>query len=145
MRATDPRLLVLALTLLGGTVGCTKPSAAAPKAEKVEASVLERAQGAERSHVRLTSQAAGRLEIATAKILAAPGSARSVPGSALIYDEQGATWVYMQDGPLRYLRVPVTVQATSGAVLHLSAGPAVGTAVVTTGAAELYGAEAGVH
>ena len=145
MRPTDPRTVVLALTLLAGAVGCTKPAAAAPKAEKVEASVLEHAQGEERSHVRLTSQAAERLEIATAKVLAVSGGVRQVPASAVIYDEQGGTWVYRQDGPLRYLRVPVTVQATSGAALHLSAGPGVGTAVVTRGVAELYGAEFGVH
>ena len=37
-----------------------------------------------------------------------------------------------------------TVETIEGDVAHISAGPATGTLVVTTGAAELYGAEIGV-
>ena len=40
--------------------------------------------------------------------------------------------------------VGVTVEEIEGDVAHISAGPPTGTLVVTTGAAELYGAEIGV-
>ena len=46
--------------------------------------------------------------------------------------------------PLVYLRAEITIDEITGETAVLSAGPPIGTSVVTTGAAELYGAEIGV-
>ena len=43
-----------------------------------------------------------------------------------------------------YIPAPMVVDDIAGDTARLSAGPAAGTQVVTTGAAELYGAEIGV-
>ena len=52
------------------------------------------------------------------------------------------------DSPARVLfglqRAPITVDRVDGETAYLVKGPAVGTAVVTVGAPELYGAEYGV-
>jgi hypothetical protein len=45
---------------------------------------------------------------------------------------------------LTYLRAAVRVTHTDQALVFLADGPAVGTAVVTVGAAQLYGEELGI-
>lgn len=67
-----------------------------------------------------------------------------IPYSALIYDVKGDAWAYTNPEPLTYVRAPVTIDYIDGEWAYLSEGPAEGTAVVTLGAAELYGAETGV-
>ena len=76
--------------------------------------------------------------------MAGSGSALTVPYAAVIYDAKGATWSYVNTAPLVFLRSQITVDEIDGDTAVLSAGPSVGTSVVTTGAAELYGAEIGV-
>ncbi len=63
------------------------------------------------------------------------------PYSALYYDGKGATWVYVQKKPLVYERQRVDVERIVGEWAVLNDGPAVGTEVVTVGAALLFGAE----
>ena len=72
------------------------------------------------------------------------GYGASVPYAAIVYDAQGKTWTYVNEQPLVYKRAEITVDDISGDTARLSAGPPAGTQVVTTGAAELYGAEIGV-
>ena len=67
-----------------------------------------------------------------------------VPYSAVIYDLQGATWVYVSPEPLVFVREPVTIDYIQGDLAVLSDGPPVGTEVATVGVAELYGADTGV-
>lgn len=67
-----------------------------------------------------------------------------VPYAALIYDARGAAWVYTNPSPFVFVRHPVAIVAIAGSEAILGNGPAVGTAVVTVGAAELYGTEFGV-
>ena len=64
-----------------------------------------------------------------------------VPYAALLYDASGKTWVYTNPAPRVYQRQAVTVAKVEGGMVTATAGPAVGTAVVTVGAAELFGAE----
>jgi hypothetical protein len=64
-----------------------------------------------------------------------------VPYSAVYYDAKGAPWVYVNTAPLVYERQRVTVQRVVGNSAVISDGPAVGTQVVTVGAALLYGTE----
>ena len=62
----------------------------------------------------------------------------------MLYDAAGTTWVYATREPLSYLREPITVDDIEDDQAVLTDGPAAGTAVVTVGAAELYGTELGV-
>ena len=59
-------------------------------------------------------------------------------------DTTGVTWVYTMPQPLTFIRQKVVLVKVSGPDATLSEGPPVGTAVVTKGVAELYGAELGV-
>jgi hypothetical protein len=64
-----------------------------------------------------------------------------VPYSALYYDGKGTPWVYVNTRPLVFERQRVGVERVVGDLVVLSAGPPIGTPVVTVGASLLYGAE----
>jgi len=64
--------------------------------------------------------------------------------AAVLYDKNGATWVYAETAKLIFQRKPVTVVRVDGDRAVLSSGPTVGSAVATVGAAELRGSEDGV-
>jgi hypothetical protein len=67
-----------------------------------------------------------------------------VPYDAVLYGVHGETWVYSNPEPLVYVRLPIVIDFIEGDLAYLSEGPEVGTAVVTVGAAELFGTETGV-
>jgi hypothetical protein len=67
-----------------------------------------------------------------------------VPYAAVLYGVHGETWVYSNPEPLVYVRLPIVIDFIEGDLAFLSEGPQVGTAVVTVGAAELFGTETGV-
>jgi len=64
-----------------------------------------------------------------------------VPYGAVYYDAKGNAWVYVNPTPLVFERQRIAVERVVGDWAVLSEGPAVGTSVVTVGAALLYGAE----
>src|SRR5919108_1041428 len=66
---------------------------------------------------------------------------RTVPHSAVIYDPRGDAWVYTNPEPLVFVRHRIKVDYVDGDLAVLSDAPPPGTAVVMTGAAELFGAE----
>jgi hypothetical protein len=79
------------------------------------------------------------------QVLSAPEALRKVvPYAAVLYGVHGETWVYSNAEPLAFVRQPITVDYIEGDLAILSEGPPVGTAVVTVGAAELFGTETGV-
>jgi hypothetical protein len=94
--------------------------------------------------VTFTATAAQRADVRTARVRAS-GRLTSIPYAALIYDEDGNTYTYVSPKPLVYVREPIVVERISGARVLLRHGPPTGTAVVTTGAAEVYSAEFGVE
>ena len=67
-----------------------------------------------------------------------------VPYEAVIYDLNGDSWIYTNPEPLIFVRAAVEIDYVEADLAVLAKGPPLGTAVVTTGAAELYGAEFGV-
>lgn len=69
------------------------------------------------------------------------GVRKVVPYSAVLYDPRGKTWVYTSPEPLVFVRQPIVVDFIEGDRAVLKEGPAVGTEVVTAGAAELFGVE----
>ncbi len=128
--------LAVAALALGG---CNSASTSAPKVEAI--TIEEQESGLK--ILTLSEKAAERLGVVTAPV-AASGSSMTIPYAAVVYDAEGATWAYINETPLVYTRAAITVEEIDGDVARLSAGPASGTPVVTTGAAELYGAEIGV-
>ena len=67
-----------------------------------------------------------------------------VPWSSVLYDLHGNTWLYTSPEPLSFVRHSIIVDYVDGELAVLSHGPPAGTAVVTTGATELFGTEFGV-
>lgn len=105
--------------------------------------------GTDLQRVTLTERAAQRLDIKTDFVRAAPispkGSGQTmIPYAAVLYDADGATWTYTNPEPLGYVRHSISVDSITGDQAILLDGPPVGTAVVTTGGAELLGVEFGV-
>jgi hypothetical protein len=56
----------------------------------------------------------------------------------------GNGWVYTYPEGLCFIRAAVTIERIEGDIAVLTAGPELGTKVVSQGAALLYGAEFGV-
>ena len=105
---------------------------------------VEELGGAEPTRETLTEDAAKRLDIQTAQAqdTEVNGAKRTViPYASIIYDTDGATWVYLNPEPLTFVRHPVTVDDIKGEQAFLSDTLPAGSAVVTVGVAELYGAE----
>ena len=96
----------------------------------------------------LTQQAVHRLGIATVPVRTAQaaldgrsGTYRVIPYSAVVYDNDGSTWAFVNTAPRTYVRQRITVGAIQGRTAVLTAGPAAGAAVVTVGVPELLGTE----
>jgi membrane fusion protein, heavy metal efflux system len=67
----------------------------------------------------------------------------AVAEGSVVYDVQGAAWVYVEEAPRVYRRVAVEPVRTQGGYTLLARGPASGARVVKAGAAELFGTEFG--
>jgi hypothetical protein len=125
---------------------CTQTSAEATGG--AEPAKVEHVEGSsDVSRLTLTAKAAERLGIQTAQVReqkVAGKQRKVIPYGALLYDSKGDTYVYVTARPLTYVREPVTVDYIGAGSVVLTDGPAAGTAVVSVGAAELYGTETGV-
>jgi hypothetical protein len=131
-----PQLSACTQTSAEGSTGGAEPA----KVEHVEGSE-------EVSRLTLTPKAVERLGIQTTPLSEATVAGKKrkvVPYGAVLYDADGKTSVYVSSAPNTYVREPITVDYIEGDRAVLSAGPAAGTAIVTVGAAELYGTETGV-
>ena len=64
-----------------------------------------------------------------------------IPWSSLVTDINGGTWVYQSLGEQKFARKRVQVRYVVGNDAVLASGPAVGTKIVSEGAAELFGTE----
>ncbi|MCB0064219.1 MAG: hypothetical protein KDE19_18980 [Caldilineaceae bacterium] len=124
-------------------VGCGASAAAYTKVEPYE--LIKNDDGI--NTVILTEKAMERLQMASAAVTeeALNGDARLVvPYHALIYDNDGGTWVYTNPEERTYKRAAVTVEHIEGNKVYLTDGPAVGTQVAIASVAELYGTDTGV-
>ena len=142
--ANGGRRLLVVVGILGLMLAAcgTSTSDAAPTEPPV---VVEENEASGLSRLSLSARAAERLGIATEAVTAAPtGSGTAVPYAAILYDKDGETWTYTSPEERVYVRSAITVQTIADGVAILSAGPPVGTAVVTVGTAELWGVETGV-
>jgi hypothetical protein len=101
---------------------------------------VEPLAGSDVKRVTFTAEGARRTGLETAPVRA-DGDRTLVPYAAVIYDPEGRTFVYTSPERLTYVRREIAVESIEGDAAFLSEGPAAGTEVVTTGAAEVYGAE----
>jgi hypothetical protein len=134
-------VLVASLALLGSAEGDTTGGGDGAPAK------VEHVDGSDLARITLTEQAGQRIDVQTAAVRGARvgGAGRIVvPYSSLLYDAEGATWVYTSPEALVFERTSVTVDEIRGERVFLSAGPPRGTSVVTVGATELWGSEFGV-
>ncbi|MEO6445327.1 MAG: efflux RND transporter periplasmic adaptor subunit [Gemmatimonadaceae bacterium] len=67
----------------------------------------------------------------------------TVPWAAVVFDHDGGTWVYERVAPRQYTRRRVAIGTVSGGWAEVRSGIGPGAAVVTDGAAELWGTEFG--
>lgn len=125
----------LALTGCGGSAGADSGPA--------DVASVETPSNGGPGIVTLVEAAAKRLDIRTTPVAAGPAGL-VVPYSAVVYEPDGSSWVYVQTKELTYQRAPVTVSSIAGDQVTVSAGPQVGTQVVSQGAAELVGVETGI-
>ena len=125
----------LALGACNSGGGTSEPTAEAITIVEDEASGLKT--------LTLSEKAAERLGVETVAVDGA-GTQLTIPYAAVVYDAQGKTWTYVNESALTYKRAEITVAEIDGDTVHITAGPPTGAMVVTTGAAELYGAEIGV-
>jgi hypothetical protein len=90
--------------------------------------------------VTLTQEGADRIEIATGQVGRRAGQ-KAIPYAALLYEKDGSAFVYANPRGLTYVRAHIEIDRVAGDRVLLREGPAVGTRVVTTGAAQVHGAE----
>jgi hypothetical protein len=114
---------------------------------KIESAHTEHEAGEEFTLVTFTEKAVERIGVETGEVREIPVSRshgdkrKVVPYASLLYDPYGKTWVYISPKPFNYVRRPVEVDYIEGDLVVLLDGPPVGTVVVTTGTAEVYGTE----
>jgi hypothetical protein len=106
-----------------------------------EPAVLQPITGSDAKRVVLTAEGARRIGLQTAPVQRDGARRRVLPTAAVLYDEEGAPFTYTNPAPLTFVRVKLAITNVAHRRAVLSAGPPVGTAVVTTGAAEVYGTE----
>ena len=126
-----------ALPLMGCDRAPATTKAAAPAAAKAELGP----GGVKR--IKLTDLETKRLGIAFVEVTKT-GERLTVPYNTLLYDASGGEWAFSNPEPNIYMRTGLKVEAIEGDKVFLAKGPAVGTKLVTDGAAELYGIEFGV-
>ena len=105
---------------------------------------VEHFEGAMPARVTLTEEAVKRLDIKTDVVCDEEIDGimrRVIPYASVLYGLGGETWTYTNPEPRVFVRHSITVDRVGGDQAVLSNGPPSGTAVVTVGAAELYGAE----
>jgi hypothetical protein len=147
MRRRNRWIVAAVVLIIAGLqlVACGQTPAAT--ANKPKPANVEKIEGTEFNRVVLTEKAAQRLNIQTAAVREEQvnGAQRKViPYSAVIYGLNGETWTYTNPQPLTFVRQPITVDHIEGDLAVLADGPSAGTAVVTVGVPELYGADTGV-
>lgn len=138
--------LVAAATLVAALAGplaaCAEVAASTHKTQEPVVTESIGTTGVKR--LTLTGKAAERLAITTAPVTDAGGGRLAVPYAALLYLPDGTTFVYTNPDGTSYVRAPIAVQSITGDQVVLTSGPPVGTRVVTTGGAELWGVEFGI-
>lgn len=128
-------IMVAALPLAGCGKGTAKTVPEAPATVEKQESGIGR--------ITLKVRAAERLGIEFVEVTKS-GQRLEAPYAALLYDASGGEWVFISPQPNVFTRTEIKVELIEGDRLYFSKGPAAGTKLVTSGAAQLYGIEFGV-
>ena len=116
--------------------------AEAVEVEHYQASKITPAKDGGHPTVTLTKLGAEQIGLETVAIAKAPNGQTSIPYAALLYDAHGGQpYVFVNTEGLSFHREDVTVDKVTDDMVELSAGPAAGTRVVTTGLPQVHGAE----
>lgn len=136
----------MALVLMLGSLAFALPACTQVEEAETDYSPTETKEikGKEELQVTFNAEAVRRAGVKTEHVRASGGQT-FIPYAALIYNEEGHTYTYVSPKPRVYIREPIRVDHIVGNRVLLKKGPAVGTAIVTTGAAEVYSAEFGVE
>jgi len=139
--------VLLVVTL--GVTGCT--AADEPLGDSVgdSATQVDVGDGSQPATITITEDAEDRLGIETTPVVAGPaGSGQPatlvIPYAAVVYDADGEAWTFASPAPLTYKRAPIVIASIKLDSAFVTSGPPPGTAVVTVGASELVGMEAGI-
>jgi hypothetical protein len=106
---------------------------------------ITRLEGTNTDVLQVTPKAAERLDIQTASVRRDGDGAdwRRIPYAAVLYDPDGVTWTYTSPRSRVFIRENIVIDRVAGGTAILTKGPPVGSAVVTVGATELWGAAYG--
>jgi hypothetical protein len=144
MSVNKPIPVAFAVVAAAMLTGCGAASARTDPPPAVVKSV----PGAIVKELRLTGQAIHRLGLTTQPVRVATvtldgrsGPHKVIPYSAVVYDNDGSTWTYVNIAARAFVRQRIDVGAIDGSTAVLVSGPALGAAVVTVGAPELLGTE----
>ena len=140
-------LLAAGLLLSGGASLGEEDEGIADDAVRVEDT-----PGTEAKTLVFTDEAKAHLDIQTEPVReieasregAAVGPRVAIPHSAVIYDAEGDTWVYVSPAPDTFIRKHVVIDFMNADHIFLSSGVTANDTVVTVGVPELQGAEFGV-
>lgn len=145
--ALMPMILALVLAACGSST----------HAQVTPAARLIHTPGSPVSKIVLSALGAQRIGLttATARPVSAPKHAKGkkapaggprviIPASAVIYDPSGKTYAFVSVGHLTYQEVQIVVDNMTATSAYLGSGPRAGATVVSRGAEELYGVQAGV-
>jgi hypothetical protein len=147
MRKAKVRIAAVSLALAWAGMQLVVPAAKAdsPAPPIQEKDVTIKRLGFGISQITLPEKASRRLNIQTSEIRADRSGRTVAPYSSIIYDLDGASWVYSVVAPRTYVRKEVEIELIKGNEAYLKSGPPAGTPVVTVGVVQLYGTEVGVN
>ena len=131
--------------IYAGISGDSSTAAAAGEAEQPPA-LVEPIGKTGHSRVIFTAASVERIGVRTARVESSfvRGHRRTVmPYTAVLYEANGDTFTYTSPKPRTFVRRGVRVAYIKSGRAFLQAGPPAGTAVVTVGAAEIWGVEYG--
>jgi hypothetical protein len=135
-------LLCASVLLAGCKSGSAGPEEAS--AEEAAPATVVHGEGSEPSRVTLTEEAMKKIDVQTVLVrdqVVNGATRRVIPYGAVLYDPDGDTWTYTSPEPRVFVRYHISIDSIEEGQAVLAAGPPTGTAVVTVGAAELFGAE----
>lgn len=145
---------LLFVSLAMTACGPTQSGAAVAGDEQPPATVVE-VPGSDVPSITINDESVDRIGVSTAVVEAAgsvtaiPAKAKrvrvAIPYSAVVYMSDGSTWAFAPGSPQTYRRTPITIADIRGDQAILSAGPQVGSEVVTVGAPELLGVELNIN
>jgi hypothetical protein len=151
------RLALALVTTMLGVTGCGQAAASEHAPATRPAAKVEAGDGSHPARITLSEEAVRRLGIETQPVRTANGSgagaragagagaALLIPYSAVVYDAEGSAWAFTSPSQRTYVRAPLTILSVENDRVTLTSGPPPGTQLVTVGAAELVGTEAGIN